>query len=278
MGWTAGCRQLTGRGIDASVCPMPVRLRLAFLSLTVLLVCPSVTVLAQPAAQEERIAASFLLALGRTPSAAEIQLWSRQEPLSLADLVARHRRQLQDDPAAQRAVIIRAGEDAFGRVPGEDEVRGMAGAGTYADVMRRHLQSVADRPAEYERVLNRAYRLVLQRDAYSVEIDYWKRQPVLSFALLAACIEDWARRNQPGLMATTGVASVSINSAYLSTVRLSPAVAAEARAAAGSARPGDAASASALGRHVVAPGAEQVASVGGIHFAAAGSARLGPAL
>jgi hypothetical protein len=257
---------------------MPVRLRFASLSLTVLLACPSVTVLAQSAAQEERIAASFVLALGRAPSAAEIQPWSREEPLSLADLVARHRRQLQDNPAAQRAVIIKAGEDAFGRTPGEDEIKSVAGAGTYVDVMRRHLQSLADRPAEYEQVLNRAYRLVLQRDAYSVEADYWTRQPVLSLALLAACIDDWARRNQPGLMATTGVASVSVNSAYLATVRLSPAVAAEARAAAGLARPGDAARASAVGRHVVAPGAEQVASVGGIHFAAAGSARLAPAL
>ena len=61
-----------------------------------------------------------------------------------------------------------------------------------------------------------------------MEIEYWKRQPALSYALLVGCIEDWARRNRPGLMATTGVASVSVNSAYLATIRLSPGVASPA--------------------------------------------------
>jgi hypothetical protein len=42
------------------------------------------------------------------------------------------------------------------------------------------------------------------------------------------------------------------------------------RAAVGFARPRG--SAAALGRHVVAPGAEDVASVGGVHFVAAGAA------
>jgi hypothetical protein len=70
------------------------------------------------------------------------------------------------------------------------------------------------------------------------------------------------------------VPSVSVNSPDLAVVRLSPAVAAEARAAAGLPPPADAALAAALGRHVVAPGAGPVASVGGIHFAAAGASAL----
>ncbi len=92
-----------------------------------------------------------------------------------------------------------------------------------------------------------------------------------SFALLAACIDDWARRNQPGLTVTSGPAAVNVNSPYLATVRLSPALAAELRAASGFQRPAK----PALGYHVVAPGAEAVESVGGIHFAAAGAADLG---
>jgi hypothetical protein len=68
-----------------------------------------------------------------------------------------------------------------------------------------------------------------------------------------------------------------VNSAYLATVRLSPAVAAEARAAAGLVPTGDAALASATGRNLVAPGADRVASVGGIHFIAAGAANLASA-
>ncbi len=235
-----------------------------------------VAALAQSMAQEERIAASFVLALGRTPAPAELEPWAKQDPLSIADLVARHRRQLEGDPEAARAVAGTASRDALGRAPGEGDTVGSSEVSIYTDRMQRHLRWLADHPAEYEQVLNRAYRLVLGRDAYAIEIDYWKRQPVLSFALLAGCIDDWARRNQPGLMATAGVASVSVNSAYLATVRLSPAVAAEARRAAGLAPAGGAPLASALGRTVVAPGAAQVASVGGIHFAAAGSSRLAP--
>jgi len=247
--------------------------RLALPLLVAVLAFPSVTGLAQSAAQEERIAASFVLALGRTPTAVEIERWAKQEPLPLADLVARHRRQLQGDSAAERAVIVKASQDAFGRASSEELTRSLSG-GIYTDLMQRHLRWLAEHPAEYERVVERAYRLVLERDAYPVEIDYWKRQPVLSFALLVGCIEDWARRNRPGLTATTGVPTVSVNSPYLATVRLSPAVAAEVRVAAGLVPAGDAALASAAGRNLVAPGANQIVSVGGIYFTAAGAASL----
>jgi hypothetical protein len=248
--------------------------RFSLLFLVFVLAVPSVIARAQSAEQEERIAASFVLALGRTPTADEIERWTKEEPLPFADLIARHRRQLQSDAATARAVVIKASEDALGRVPGEDDIKSLSGGGTYADLVQRHLRWLADHPADYEQVMHRAYRLVLERDAYSVEIDYWKRQPPLSFALLVGCVEDWARRNRPGLTATTGVASVSVNSAYLATARLSPAVAAEARGAAGLVPAGDAALASAVGRNLVAPGAGHVASVGGIHFTAAGAANL----
>jgi len=238
---------------------------------------PPATAFAQSAEQKERVAASFVLALGRAPSAVELEQWAKQGPLPVADLVARHRGQLQADSATRRAVNVKASQDAFGRAPSEDDTRSLSGGGTYVELMQRHLRWLAEHPAEYEQVVHGAYRLLLQRDAYSVEIDYWKRQPALSFALLVGCIEDWARRNRPGLMATTGVAAVSVNSAYLATVRLSPAVAAEARAAAGLVPTGDAALASATGRNLVAPGADRVASVGGIHFIAAGAANLASA-
>jgi hypothetical protein len=238
------------------------------------LACLSAAVLAQAPVNEERIAASFVLALGRTPTSDEIQRWSTSDATPLADYIARHRRQLGGDRAAEQAVIVKACQDAFGRAPTDDEARSLSGVGIYADLMQRHLRWLAAHPADYEQTMHRAYRFLLKRDAYSVEIEYWSRQPVLSFALLVGCVEDWARRNQPGLMATTGVASVSINSRYLATVRLSPGVAAEARAAAGLAKEADEAVARALGRTVVAPGAERVASVGGITFVAAGAPEL----
>ena len=228
---------------------------------------------AQSAQDDERIAASFVLALGRTPAAADVEQWAKDGPRSVADLIGRHREALRHDAAAGREVAVKAGQDAFGRAPDEDEIRRLSVGEIYSEIVQRHVRQLAGDRAEYERVVHRAYRLHLQRDAYAVEIDYWKARPATSFVLLAACVENWARRNQPGLMATAGVPSVSVNSLYLAAVRLSPAVAAEARAAAGL-PPADAAFGAALGRHVVAPGAAAIASVGGIHFAAAGAADL----
>jgi hypothetical protein len=229
---------------------------------------------AQPAGQDERVAASFVLALGRTPASSEAEQWGREAPRSLADLLARHRSRLQATPEEQRAVLDRASRDAFGVAQGATRIGGPSATGTYTDVLRGHLRWLAANPDEYLLVVQRAYHAVLARDAYAVEIEYWRTRPATSFALLAACVENWASRNQPGLTATSGVPAVSVNSRYLTAVRLSAAVAAEARAAADLAVAGGPNLAAAIGRHVVAPGAEEIVSVGGIHFAAAGSAAL----
>jgi hypothetical protein len=265
---------LIRRLIDGRLGPMCPKPLFARLLIVAGLAVPPAIVAAQSPVQEERIAASFVLALGRAPTPDEIQRWVTKDSIPLADYVVRHRQQLRDDRAAERAVIVKASQDALGRAPTEAEATSLSGAGTYADLMSRHLQWLAGHPAEYEQVMHRAYRLLFRRDAYSVEVAYWAGQPVLSFAMLVACVEDWARRNRPGLMATTGVASASLNSPYLATVRLSPGVAAEARAAAGLVQEGDPAQAFALGRTLVAPGAARVASVGGITFVAAGGPRL----
>ncbi len=263
---------------------MPTPPRFAVPLLAVLIAAPAATAGAQSSEQQERVGASFVLALGRVPTAGEAAQWAALQPVPLAALIARHRRELQGDAAAQRAVTIKASVDALGVAPGGAESvpavpkAGAAGGRLYADVMNDHLRWLAGHPADYVQVLHRAYRLLLQRDAYPVEVDYWKGQPPLSYALLVGCIEDWARRNRPGLTATSGVASVSVNSEYLATVRLSPALALEARAAAGLPAQDDAALASAAWRRVAAPGADRVASVGGIHFTAAGAPSLASSL
>jgi hypothetical protein len=250
--------------------------RASLLEFLLVVACASVPVIvhAQSAQIEERIAASFVLALGRTPTAGEVEQWAKDGPRTVADLFSRHREALRRDAAAGREVAVKAAQDAFGRAPSDDELRRLSDGEIYAEIVQRHIQRLGGNPVEYEQVMHRAYRLHLERDAYAVELDYWRARPALSFVLLAGCVENWARRNQPGLMATAGVPSVSVNSHYLAAVRLSSAVAAEARAAAGLPPPGDAALAAALGRHVVAPGAATIASVGGIHFAAAGGSAL----
>ncbi len=256
--------------MDAIVRCMLRRPSLVLVSLVALLGWPPIAALAQPDVRTQRIAASFVLALGRVPTAAELERWAKDAPQPLADLVARHRKDLKADPTAVRAVILQACRDAFGRAPGEDDFKQVSDGLTYVELMDRHLRRLEADPSDYEQVLHRAYRLLLDRDAYPVEITYWKRQSVLSFALVVGCVDDWARRNRPGLTATTGVPSISVNSAYLATVRLAPAVAAEAREAAGMVT-GDLRLASVAGQNIVAPGASRIVSVGGIYFAAAGA-------
>lgn len=234
--------------------------------------------LAGSAGQPERIAASFLLALGRLPAAPEIGEWGELGSLTVPDLIARHREQSLGDAATRRATAIRACADAFGRASTEEEIASSSNDdATYTELMQRHVQRLRESPSEYEQVIRRAYQLLVRRDAYAEEIDYWKQRETQPYALLVGCLDDWARRNQPGLMVTTGTPTVSVNCAFLNTVRLSPAIAAEARAAAGLEPAGDAALASAAGHNLVAAGAAGVVTGGRIHFVAAGRPEIVPA-
>jgi hypothetical protein len=236
------------------------------------------TAFPQSNAQTERIGASFVLALGRVPSVDEIAQFEKQGALAISVMVARHREQLKNDAALQRSTAIKAWKDAFGREPTESEIaRSLTGNRTYTELMQGHIQSLSGSPAEYEKVMDRAYRLVIRRGVYPGEIAYWKKRDTLPFALLVGCVEDWGRRNAPGLMETAGTATVSVNSNYLETIRLSPAVAAEARAAVELSASGSADFLSASGRNLVAAGAGNLVTGGRIHFAAAGGSNLVPA-
>ena len=86
----------------------------------------------------------------------------------------------------------------------------------------------------------------------------------------SGAMENWGQRNHPGLMVTSGTPSVTVNSRFLATLRLSRAVANEARAVIGLPVWSDVARLQNPDNHVVAVGAAGVASVGGIHFLAVG--------
>jgi hypothetical protein len=224
---------------------------------------------AQSPAPNERVAASFLIALGRTPTPAEAGQWAKDGSGSVSDLVSRHREQLRVNPESARTVAVKARHDALGI----DTATGSAVAGaTYMEQVQRHLDSLGTQPTAYEQVLNRAYQTVLSRNAYTEEVEYWRKRPVVSYTMLLGCIYDWARRNQPGLMFTTGVPTVAINNPYVTAVRLSKTVASESRTAAGLPLGADAPMAVEAMRTIIAPGAAAVSSVGGITYIAAGAA------
>ncbi len=231
-----------------------------------------------PPAQPERIEAAYLLALGRAPSAAELAPATQTDKASVADLVARLEQQLRSDASLQRATRLKAFVDAFGRAPTPAELEATpADATTYTALMQRHVAALASQPDAYRDVLDRAYQLVIHRGVYDEEVAYWKNHDTLSFALLVGCIEDWARRNQPGLMVTAGTPTVSVNSTYLTTRRLSPAVAEEARAVVDLPRADTDYFRYGSSRTVIAAGAAGLVSGGRIHFLAVGSVNLSAA-
>lgn len=239
-----------------------------FSALAALLVLAPAAV-AQPAAPQ--VAAAFVLGLGRLPATAEVTTCAQAGATSAAQVMSRIEGELRSDPALRRATAVRACEDALGREPTPAELaRAANNPATYTARVEAELHRLATDPARYERVMNRAYERVLGRAVYDTEITYWRSRPVLSFAMLTACVHDWARRNRPGLMATTGIPSASVNTPYLTTVKLLPAAAGDVQAAAGLSPAADPDLAEAAGRNVLAPGGAQVLSIGHIHFAAAG--------
>jgi hypothetical protein len=228
--------------------------------------------LAQSTEAQERAAAAPSLVFGR-PAAAR---GATATTGTLAELVAAHRAQLTTDAGARRAVVIQAARDTLGRAPTEGEVAKWiaASAVTYAEVTRHIANELAARPGEYRQVVDRAYRLVINRPVYEEEIAYWKPHGTLPFILLVGAIENWAQRNQPGLMVTQGTPSIAINSRFLRTLRLSLPVANEARALLGLPIWTDVARLSNPGYNVVAVGASGIASVGGVHFMLTGGGPL----
>lgn len=216
-------------------------------------------VVVQAPERAERVTASFLLARGRLPTNVEVEEWAATGASGLTDLMSRHREQLQADPSAQQAVIHAAARDAFGLSSGERENTAVAAlTGTYTELLQRHLERLRRHPSEYEQVVRRAYRFVLHRGPYDLEFEYWQKHHTLTWVLLAGCIEDWARRNQPGLMVTAGTPTISVTSRAVTVVRLSPSLVAEAREVAGLPPQSDAVLAS--GRTVVAVGADDIVS------------------
>lgn len=232
-------------------------------------VMPSV---AQNTAQQEIISASTMIAVGRPALATELT-----EPAyagkTLAELVEMHRDGLRSDHALQKQVHEMARWDVSGlliRKAGFPYAHGV----TYAESVKEGLAQLARQPEEYRRVINRAYQLVIRRDAYPEEIEYWKPYGTLPYVVLVGAIENWAERNQPGLMVTNGTPSININSRFLRTQRLSLSVANEARVLLDLPVWTDVARQHSPGRNVVAVGAREIASVGGMHFLLAGGGPL----
>jgi hypothetical protein len=225
---------------------------------------------AEEGAGTERAKAAFLLCHGRLPNAQEL---SHVAGLGVKDtraLLAEMERSIASTSELKKAVHAAATLDALGVSAGSSHEAAGTGEGVaYFRMVARLISEAALSAADYEAVIHRAYRRALARDAYPGELKYWARQPRFSYAMLVACIDNWARRNAPGLMETEGAPTVSLNSEYLQCVRVTPELADELRRATGVSSL-DAAHAAATGKLVVAPGAAGVTSAGPVPIVAVG--------
>jgi len=184
---------------------------------------------------------------------------------------ARYRERVASEEALADGIRRRAFLDAFGVAPDSEEApRGFHGGGDalYFEALGAAVDWLAGQPEAYAEVIDRAYRMVIHRGAYEEEFAYWKERPTQGFIVLVGCLEDWARRNQPGLMVTAGAPTISVNCPFLDTIAVEPELASEIR------RLADLAVAGEKGCVVLAPAAGEIRSSGGIAFVPVGSAGL----
>ncbi|BET69141.1 hypothetical protein ASA1KI_40590 [Opitutales bacterium ASA1] len=208
---------------------------------------------------------SELLAFGRVSTTSPTQ-----DGKTARALLQASRERLATDATLRTIVAARAQRDATGETSPRDLAVDPSGPLLYFEHVSAHVKRFAADESVYREVIDRAYQFVLGRPAYDIEFDYWKARAPLPYYLLCACIDHWAGRNAPGLMFTTGTPTISITSRYLVVERLSPGEAIALREATGLAVTGDPGMAAALDRAVVAPGAGEITSVGGIHLVAVG--------
>ncbi len=209
-------------------------------------------------ASVERNTLAQLLAFGRPAANATTS------PGPLAAQLEQHRAELQTNAAARERTARAAWLDAFGRAPTADELQAEAALPlTYTERLQRHLSHLRAAPDEYRELMQRAYRLVVHRDAYAEEFDYWRPHGVRTFVVLVACIEDWARRNRPGLMVTAGNPAMPAHSRFTNVVHVTPALATEARTVLALDRVVDTS-------RVLAVGGDGVATAGGMHLTIVG--------
>ncbi len=216
-------------------------------------------------------AAAGLLVLGRVPSAEELTASGAAGAKTAAQLRDHFTKHLNAEKSVQASAAKQAWRDAFGREASSDELGADGKGASYVELLRAHVAALGKNAADYDAVVQRVYQQVIRREPYDREMTYWRERGPLPFFLVAAALENWAQRNQPGLMVTGGTATVSINSSYLRGVVLMPGEAAAVREAFGLQPEESEAIANSGSRTIVAPGAWDLVSNGPIFFAAAGA-------
>lgn len=147
----------------------------------------------------DRIIASYMIAFGRPPQAAETSYWLT-DPLSnktVKDLVEKHRENMNKVDRSLRLTAVKQSYiDAFGRAPRPDEIDyWMGSVNTYAEMRAKHVEWFAARPDEWAKVIQASYQTAFKRAPKAEELAYWKGQPARSFWDLVVQHDEFIRNN-----------------------------------------------------------------------------------
>lgn len=226
------------------------------------------------AQNNERINAGYIIAFGRLASSAELTYWNAQGNLSVQKIVELHKNYIKSNPgSAGREVIIKSYLDGLGYLPTAAEIQYHTKFGrTYAEMVTAHMNYITTYPSEYEKIIKRSYQTILLRQPNINEINYWKSQGVICYAMLINCHQDWKNRNATGQSQRIAVAS---NAPFIISAPVSAAVLAETKQAFNSlVSPGGGNMVAAGGGNMVAAGGGNMVAAGGGNMVAAGGGNM----
>lgn len=134
--------------------------------------------------KQERIKASYLLAIGRLPTDAELTWWGQQNDYTVAQLVEAHRTYMNTtnknskaDPIKQTYNIV------FGRDPQPAEIEYWKGRNeTCWEMIPQHVNYLNQNKFLYDDVINRAYNLMFNKAPNAAQLNRWKGEQIRSYA------------------------------------------------------------------------------------------------
>ena len=134
--------------------------------------------------KQERIKASYLLAIGRLPTDAELTWWGQQNDYTVSQLVEAHRTYMNTtnknskaDPIKQTYNIV------FGRDPQPAETEYWKGRNEVCwEMIPQHVNYLNQNKFLYDDVINRAYILMFSKAPDATQLNRWKSEPIRSYA------------------------------------------------------------------------------------------------
>lgn len=148
----------------------------------------------------QNVSESYQLAFGRLPQKSEFDYWvyADKRSLYLGTLAGKfHKEFIKGNASLRPEIIARSYQAILGRAPVAEETNYWKGhsAITFYELTQEHVKWLRQNPAEYEKVMHRAAKLVYKRNATAQELAKMKNSNVYSFQYAVALFYDAAQKN-----------------------------------------------------------------------------------